>query len=342
MAVTTPSPSPNLVVIAPSPSPSFRSCPSPSLRPSPSPSLRPSSSPSLRPSPSPSLRPSPSPSLYSISVSPTPSPTARKLVVTFSQKSGELRIVQQLVECLETLGVSRENIFYQPDISLVDQENHWISQWLYAQRHSKVVVCLLSCAYLRSKPCCMEWKLIPEWQRLVVGVDPPVELLKTEITGFNGPPLAYIQCEEQILDARALTPMQIATKIMEKYELNKEKSHAFELRRGSPVSADELATAVNYLAEGDSAGSLKPTPEIAPLHTPRTDRRSSLSRILRTPPMKFLIPSLPESKGSGDDGAHRGSTKPRKISPPSRGSLSEIDSLKLTPSRATKDKSWFG
>jgi hypothetical protein len=281
----------------------------------------------------------PSPSLRAL---PAPFPTAQSpsLVVTFSQKSGDLRTVQQLVECLEASGVSRDRIFYQPDISLIDQERHWISQWLYAQRHSKVVVCLLSCAYLRSKPCCTEWKLIPEWQRLVVGVDTPVELLKTEITGFNGPPLAYVQCGEQMLDARTLTPVQIAAKIMEKYELNKEKSHAYELRRGSPVPDDELANAVAVLEGGDSIGVAPPSPEVA-VTPQRMDRRLFISNLLKTPPLKFLISPSQESKGSEDD-TPKSVRKIRKASPFREPKIGELDSYKLTPSRASKEKSWFG
>jgi hypothetical protein len=263
-------------------------------------------------------------------------------VVTFSQKSEELRLVHQLVECLEILGVSRDCIFYQPDISLVDQENHWISQWLYAQRHSKVVVCMLSCTYLRSKPCCTEWKLIPEWQRLVVGVDPAVELLKTEITGFNGPPLAYVQCGEQMLDARTSTPAHIAAKIVEKYEVNKEKSHAFQLKRGS--AEDELVIGV----EVEGADSMPPEISV-PLSVPeRTERQFSVSKLLKTPPLKFLIPSPhnTESKGSGDDDSAKGG-KPLPKASPCRLAVStpnELDGYRLTPSRATKekDKSWFG
>jgi hypothetical protein len=237
------------------------------------------------------------------------------------------------VESLETLGVSRDCIFYQPDISLVDQENHWVSQWLYAQRHSKVVVCMLSCAYLRSKPCCIEWKLIPEWQRLVVGVDTAVELLKTDLTGFNGPPLAYVQCGEQMLDARTSTPTHIAAKIIEKYEANREKSHAIELRRGSPAGEEleVLGDSVAIPSELSVPGGV--------------ERRFSLPKILRTPPPKFLIPSPnAEAKGSGDDDSKSGKRLP-KVSPSRLGPPNnELDAYRLTPSRASreKDKSWFG
>jgi hypothetical protein len=236
------------------------------------------------------------------------------------------------VECLEALGVSRDCIFYQPDISLVDQENHWISQWLYAQRHSKVVVCMLSCAYLRSKPCCTEWKLLPEWQRLVVGVDSTVELLRTDITGFNGPPLAYIQCGEQILDARSLTPAQISAKIMEKYEANKEKSHAYELRRGSTVSEDDITGAVELT--DDNIGT-PPPPE-----STTSERRFSLPRILKPPPLKFWVPS--ESKPGDADTPPKSARKLQKARPDWKDE--ELDTYKLTPSRASKEKekNWFG
>jgi len=213
------------------------------------------------------------------------------------------------------------------------------------------VVCMLSCAYLRSKPCCTEWKLIPEWQRLVVGVDPSVELLKTAITGFNGPPLAYVQCGEQMLDARSSTPAQIAAKIMEKYEANKEKSHAYELRRGSPASDDELAHVEVPAERPDSTGALPPLEVPMPEPTPeRTDRRFSFPYILKTPPLKFLIPSpSQEAKGGGGDGdtPPKSARKLQKASPTPRvadSKVHELDLLKLTPSRATKekDKSWFG
>lgn len=260
----------------------------------------------------------------------------KSLVVTFSQKSEELALVHQLVECLETLGVSRDCIFYQPDISLVDQENHWISQWLYAQRHSKVVVCMLSCAYLRSKPCCTEWKLLPEWQRLVVGVDSTMELLKTDITGFNGPPLAYVQCGEQILDVRSLTPAQISAKIMEKYEANKDKSHAYELRRGSIVAEDELTVAV----ETDDNIGIPLPPE--PATPERTERRFSLPKILKPPPLKFWLPSSQESRPEDVDTPPRSARKLQKAR--LDGKDDELDTYKLTPSRASKekDKHWFG
>jgi hypothetical protein len=251
--------------------------------------------------------------------------------------------VQQLLECLETLGVARDSIFYQPDISVVDQENHWISQWLFAQRHSKVVVCLLSCAYLRSKPCCTEWKLIPEWQRLVVGIDTPVELLKTEITGFNGPPLAYVQCGEQMLDARTLTPAQIAAKILQKYELNKEKCHAYELRRGSPTE-DELASAASVLAEGGDAvlHCASPSPEVAVSESTsqQTTRRLSISNMLKTPPLKFLIPSPSQESKLREGTPPKSARMLQKASSPSRAS--ELDIIVLGRVPKEKERSWFG
>jgi hypothetical protein len=168
---------------------------------------------------------------------------------------------------------------------------------------------------------------------LVVGVDSAVELLKTDITGFNGPPLAYVQCGEQMLDARTSTPTHIAAKIMEKYEVNREKSHAFQLRRGS--SAEDELNGV----EDDSI-----PPEIS---VPASERQFSVSKILKTPPLKFLNPSPnAESKsGRGDDTPSKGGKQIPKASP-CRLALpsNELDAYRLTPSRATKekDKSWFG
>jgi hypothetical protein len=188
---------------------------------------------------------------------------------------------------------------------------------------------MLSCAYLRSKPCCIEWKLLPEWQRLVVGVDSTVELLKTDITGFNGPPLAYIQCGEQILDARSLTPALISAKIMEKYEANKDKSHAYELRRGSTISEDELANAIE-LAEADNIGAPLP-PEVS-----ISERRFSLPKILKT-----LVTSNQESKGG--DTPPKSARKLQKA-PTFLPDCQDPNACVLTPSRATKDKekNWFG
>jgi len=299
---------------------------------------------------SPTLRASPIP----FTLAPGPS-GQKSFVVTFSQKSSNIRVVHKIVEKLEQLGVSREQIFYQPDISLVDQENHWMSQWLYAQRHSKVVVCMLSSNYLKSKPCCTEWKLVPEWQRLVVGVDPPGELLKTDILAFNGPPLVYIQCQEQMLDARSFSAAQIAIKIMEKYDLNKEKSHAYELRRGSP-SEDEISSGTDsaVAAAHEATDSVNSSPVFLPQETPeKVERRLSIPKLLKTPPLKFLIPTSPtESKGENHDSPPQIAKKKPSPSPsPSRDpssltpQIGGLDSLRLTPSRhsqTVRDKgSWF-
>lgn len=246
-------------------------------------------------------------------------------------------MVDQLVESFASVGVARDNIFYQPDISVVDQESHWISQWLYAQRHSKVVVCILSCAYLRSKPCCTEWKLTQEWQRLVVNVDSPANLLKTELTGFNGPVLAYVQCGEQMLDARTLTSAQLVAKILEKFELNKDKSHAFELRRGSPSGGNDINnfvftpspscrdsfgasdslgrdSASGSLGARDSLGtcsrdslssstpSVPSSPELACLEREGSSRMMSPKMLLKHATLGKLLPASQESKKEGPKG----------------------------------------
>jgi hypothetical protein len=172
---------------------------------------------------------------------------------------------------------------------------------------------------------------------LVVGVDSAVELLKTDITGFNGPPLAYVQCGEQMLDARTSTPAHIAAKIMEKYEVNREKSHAFQLRRGSSAE-DEL----NGGEAAEGADSLP-----SEISVPVSERQFSVSKILKTPPLKFLIPSPnTESKGGGGDDTPSKGGKQIPRASPCRLALpgNELDAYRLTPSRATKekDKSWFG
>ena len=80
--------------------------------------------------------------------------------VIFSQRTANVPFVEELIARL-----AGKRCFYQKNIK-IHMPEHWRSQWMKAEASAKKGVCVLSCAYLKSKACCDEWNVLGSKKRI--------------------------------------------------------------------------------------------------------------------------------------------------------------------------------
>ena len=116
--------------------------------------------------------------------------------VCFSARTNQIPFVQKVVDALKVKGISS---YYQLDISKTGPE--WDSQWMKAADGAKRIVCILTADYPASEPCCKEFGVAKDDDKLVVVYKDNIAAIKVApANDFNGKVKMYVKNNGQGLN----------------------------------------------------------------------------------------------------------------------------------------------